>query len=133
MFLPTVENNPQPCPWTDAIRAMREETSRGSININTNGSMPQSLALLIDASPLGRMMGNVYLRIARPGVPTQLFADEAQAVERQAITKAKAAVSLRLAISLREVEEALKTCPDLPVVRWPSRHHAKAAESLRWK
>ena len=59
--------------------------------------------------------------------------DEEQALERQAITKAKAAVSLRLAISLPEVEDSLKTCPDLPVVRWPSRHHGKAAESLRWK
>jgi len=39
-----------------------------------------ALALLIDGSPFGRMMGNVYLRIARPGIPTQLFADEAQAV-----------------------------------------------------
>ena len=38
-----------------------------------------ALALLVDASPLGRMMGNVYLRIARPGIPTQLFADEARA------------------------------------------------------
>src|SRR5882672_9636118 len=36
-----------------------------------------ALALLIDASPFGRMMGNVYLRIARPGIPTQLFAEEA--------------------------------------------------------
>lgn len=40
-----------------------------------------ALALLIDSSPFGRMMGNVYLRIARPGIPTQLFADETQAVE----------------------------------------------------
>ena len=40
-----------------------------------------ALALLIDSSPFGRMMGNVYLRIARPGIPTQLFAEEAQAVE----------------------------------------------------
>jgi len=40
-----------------------------------------ALALLIDASPFGRMMGNVYLRIARPGIPTRLFADEASAVE----------------------------------------------------
>src|SRR5262245_28074585 len=39
------------------------------------------LALLIDATPFGRMMGNVYLRIARPGIPTQLFADESKAVE----------------------------------------------------
>lgn len=40
-----------------------------------------ALALLVEASPLGRMMGNVYLRIARPGIPTQLFADEADALE----------------------------------------------------
>ena len=40
-----------------------------------------ALALLVEASPFGRMMGNVYLRIARPGIPTQLFSDEAQATE----------------------------------------------------
>jgi hypothetical protein len=40
-----------------------------------------ALALLVDASPLGRMMGNVYLRIAQPGIPTQLFSDEPGAVE----------------------------------------------------
>jgi hypothetical protein len=40
-----------------------------------------ALALLVDGSPFGRMMGNVYLRIARPGIPTQLFADEARALE----------------------------------------------------
>jgi len=40
-----------------------------------------ALALLIDGSPFGRMMGNVYLRIARPGIPTQLFADEVRALE----------------------------------------------------
>ena len=40
-----------------------------------------ALALLVDASPFGRMMGNVYLRIARPGIPTQLFSDEARAIE----------------------------------------------------
>jgi hypothetical protein len=34
-----------------------------------------ALALLVDASPLGRMMGNVYFRIARPGIPTRLFTD----------------------------------------------------------
>jgi hypothetical protein len=27
------------------------------------------------------MMGNVYLRIARPGIPAQLFSDEGRAVE----------------------------------------------------
>ena len=40
-----------------------------------------ALALLIDGSPFGRMMGNVYLRIARPGIPTQLFADEGRALD----------------------------------------------------
>jgi hypothetical protein len=39
-----------------------------------------ALALLIEASPLGRMMGNVYLRVARPGIPTELFTSEASAV-----------------------------------------------------
>ena len=39
-----------------------------------------ALALLVEASPFGRMMGNVYLRVARPGVPTKLFADEARAL-----------------------------------------------------
>ena len=32
-----------------SIRAMRAATPRGSININTNGSLPQNLAHLIDA------------------------------------------------------------------------------------
>jgi hypothetical protein len=40
-----------------------------------------ALALLVEASPFGRMMGNVYLRIARPGIPTQLFSDETRALE----------------------------------------------------
>jgi hypothetical protein len=40
-----------------------------------------ALALLIDGSPFGRMMGNVYLRIARPGIPTRLFADQTRAFE----------------------------------------------------
>lgn len=34
-----------------------------------------ALGLLVDASPLGRMMGNVYFRVARPGIPTRLFTD----------------------------------------------------------
>src|SRR6266480_3836741 len=39
-----------------------------------------ALGLLIEATPFGRMMGNVYLRVARPGVPTRLFGDERQAL-----------------------------------------------------
>jgi len=50
-----------------------------------------ALALLVDASPFGRMMGNVYLRIARPGIPTQLFADEAEAVAWLAAHRARRA------------------------------------------
>jgi hypothetical protein len=38
-----------------------------------------ALALLVDASPLGRMMGNVYFRVARPGIPTQLFTEPTKA------------------------------------------------------
>ena len=34
---------------SEAIRRMRQATRRGSININTNGSLPGNLALLIDA------------------------------------------------------------------------------------
>jgi pyruvate-formate lyase-activating enzyme len=33
----------------ESIQLMRERTPRGSININTNGSLPEHLALLIDA------------------------------------------------------------------------------------
>jgi hypothetical protein len=40
-----------------------------------------ALALLVEGSPLGRMVGNVYLRVARPGIPTQLFSEESRAVE----------------------------------------------------
>lgn len=38
-----------------------------------------ALALLVDATPLGRMMGNVYFRVARPGIPTRLHTDGADA------------------------------------------------------
>jgi hypothetical protein len=40
-----------------------------------------AMALLVESSALGRMMGNVYLRVVRPGIPTQLFVDESRAVE----------------------------------------------------
>src|SRR5262245_21283174 len=38
-----------------------------------------ALALLVEGSPLGPMMGNVYLRVARPGIPTRVFVDEPKA------------------------------------------------------
>lgn len=40
-----------------------------------------ALAMVIEASPLGMMMGNVYLRVARPGIPTQLFTDQTLAFD----------------------------------------------------
>lgn len=40
-----------------------------------------ALGLLVDASPLGTMMGNVYFRVARPGIPTRLFTAEDRAHE----------------------------------------------------
>ncbi|HVQ41279.1 MAG TPA: hypothetical protein VMS54_03695 [Vicinamibacterales bacterium] len=40
-----------------------------------------ALALLVEGSPLGVMMGNVYFRVARPGIPARLFTDETGAVE----------------------------------------------------
>jgi hypothetical protein len=39
-----------------------------------------AMALLVEGSPLGCMMGNVYLRVTRPPIPTHLFTDESQAV-----------------------------------------------------
>ena len=39
-----------------------------------------ALALVVELSPLGAMMGNVYLRVARPGIPTRLFTDDALAL-----------------------------------------------------
>lgn len=39
-----------------------------------------AIALLVEGNPFGRMMGNVYLRIARPGIPAQLFTEESRAV-----------------------------------------------------
>ena len=38
-----------------------------------------ALALVVELSPLGYMVGNLYLRIARPGIPTRLFTDDDQA------------------------------------------------------
>jgi hypothetical protein len=40
-----------------------------------------ALALVVEASPLGTTMGNIYLRIASPGIPTRLFTREAAALD----------------------------------------------------
>jgi hypothetical protein len=39
-----------------------------------------ALALVVEASPLGRMMGNVYLRVARLDLPTRVFPSEDKAL-----------------------------------------------------
>ena len=39
-----------------------------------------AIGLLVDASPLGRVMGNLYMRIAQPGLPTRIFTDEEAAM-----------------------------------------------------
>lgn len=37
-------------------------------------------ALVIEATPFGRTMGDIYLRVARPAIPTRLFTDEREAL-----------------------------------------------------
>src|SRR4051812_4455839 len=37
-------------------------------------------ALVVEGSAVGRAMGNLYLRIARPGIPTHIFSDEPSAL-----------------------------------------------------
>jgi hypothetical protein len=39
-----------------------------------------AMAMLVRATPLGRTMGNVYLKIARPAIPTKLFTEESKAL-----------------------------------------------------
>ena len=40
-----------------------------------------AMALLVKANPLGRMIGNIYLRIANTVIPTRLFTQEPRAIE----------------------------------------------------
>ena len=40
-----------------------------------------ALALLIDTSPLGRTMGNVYFSVARLPMPMKMFTEESKALE----------------------------------------------------
>ena len=39
-----------------------------------------AMGLLVRGNPLGRTMGNVYLMIARPSIPSRLFAQESKAL-----------------------------------------------------
>ncbi len=41
----------------------------------------RALCMLLDISPLGRMMGNLYMRVAKPGIPTHLSLQESEAIE----------------------------------------------------
>ena len=40
-----------------------------------------ALALVVESSPLGVMMGNVYFRVASLGIPVRLFTDHTGAIE----------------------------------------------------
>jgi hypothetical protein len=40
-----------------------------------------AMGLLVEASPFGRMMGNIYFRVAKPGIPTRLFTDQESALQ----------------------------------------------------
>ena len=41
----------------------------------------RALGLVVAASPVGRMMGNIYFLVARPGIPSRLFSAEPDAVD----------------------------------------------------
>lgn len=40
-----------------------------------------SLAVLVPIGAFGKMMGNLYLRVANPGIPSKLFDSESEAVQ----------------------------------------------------
>jgi hypothetical protein len=40
-----------------------------------------SLAVLVPIGAFGKMMGNVYLRVANPGIPSRLFDSETEAMQ----------------------------------------------------
>ncbi len=40
-----------------------------------------SLAVLVPTGAFGRMMGNLYLRVANPGIPSRLFDSEMEAIK----------------------------------------------------
>ena len=44
------------------------------------GDAFHALALIVPASSFGRIMGNIYLRIASPGVPIRLFDSHEEAI-----------------------------------------------------
>jgi hypothetical protein len=40
-----------------------------------------SVAILVQAGAFGKMMGNLYLRVANPGIPARLFDSETEAMQ----------------------------------------------------
>jgi hypothetical protein len=40
-----------------------------------------SLAILVSTGAFGKMMGNLYLRVANPGIPSRLFDSETEAIQ----------------------------------------------------
>ena len=40
-----------------------------------------SIAILVPADAFGKIMGNLYLRVANPGIPSRLFNSETQAMQ----------------------------------------------------
>ena len=40
-----------------------------------------AMGLLVRGNPLGITMGNVYLKLARPGIPTRIFVEERRGLE----------------------------------------------------
>jgi hypothetical protein len=40
-----------------------------------------ALTMIVDITPLGQMLGNLYMKVAKPGIPTRLETSEASAVE----------------------------------------------------
>ena len=44
-----------------------------------------SLAILVPIGAFGKMMGNLYLRVANPGIPSRLFDSEREAIDWSAL------------------------------------------------
>jgi hypothetical protein len=40
-----------------------------------------AMALLVDISPMGKMMANIYLKVAQPKIPSRIFTDLSSAEE----------------------------------------------------
>ncbi len=40
-----------------------------------------ALGILVPIGPFGKMFGNIYLRVANPGIPSKLFSSEDDAIQ----------------------------------------------------